>query len=413
MNNHYSSKEYLSRYVEKSIIRAFNATPVVILTGARQTGKSTLMRHLKISGISNYYSGDSYSDIDILKTGGDKILKLKGITIIDEVQKIPWILNTVKIVVDETNRRKKFLLSGSANILLARNITESLAGRASFLNIFPFTINEYLEIKNRSIFDILIDNNISFKKIKKENIDLNKLLWGGLLPVPLLKLKEKDIPLWWEGYVNTYLERDMRDISSISDLSDYRKFMKVLSCFSGSSIEETTIARETAISQPTVHRYLNLLEASNIIIRLPVYHMNKKKRIIKKPKIYWFDTGIINYLRNNLKKDTIEKDNLKGFLFEHFVLNHILVWSSLQFPRASVYYWRTVNGDEVDFIVEYLDKIVAVEVKLSNSVNYADAKGILKFFNVYPQTKIGYIVYTGKEIKQLAEKIYAIPYWMI
>lgn len=413
MNNHYSKDKYFHRSIEKRIKESLAAQPVVVLTGARQTGKSFLLKNMKNTAIKAYFSGDSYTDREALKKGGTQALITQGITVIDEVQKMSWALDNVKKAIDDTNRRKKFILTGSANLLLAKNISESLAGRASYLKLFPFTLAEYSGKNPGNVLNVLINKEVIRQPTVKVNFELNRALWVGTMPVPLLKISDKQVPEWWEGYLNTYLERDMRDVSAISDLSDYRRFMKIMAFYAGSTIEETTIARETSISQPTIHRYINLLETTNIITRLPVYHGNKKKRLIKKPKIYWFDPGIVNFLRNNLYKEIFNRENLKGFLFEHFILNHIQVWSSLQVPVAYVYFWRTVNGEEVDFIVEYAGKIAAIEVKLSSSVNYGDAAGLFKFFRYYPETVAGFIVYTGKELKQLGEKIYAVPYTSI
>ena len=210
-------------------------------------------------------------------------------------------MNAVKAAIDASGRKKKFILSGSANLLLARSVSETLAGRASYLKMGPFMAGEYAGIKGANALDALFAGKEPKACGFNGKFNLKRALWAGMMPVPLLILKNSLVPEWWQGYVDTYLERDLRDISSISDLSDYRKFMKTLSFFAGSMLNETTISRETGISQPTIHRYLNLLETTNIIARIPAYHMNKKKRVLKTPKIYWFDTGLINFFRGIYK----------------------------------------------------------------------------------------------------------------
>jgi hypothetical protein len=212
----------------------------------------------------------------------------------------------------------------------------------------PFTAGEYAGVNGKNALDAMFLGREPDVCVLKAKFDLKRALWAGMMPVPLLQLKNNLVSEWWQGYVDTYLERDMRDVSSIPDLSDYRKFMRVLAFFAGSMLNETTLSRETAISQPTIHRYVNLLETTNIAARVPAYHMNKKKRVLKTPKLYWFDTGLINFLRGAYTPGDID-----GILFEHFILNHLMTWASMKSPSALVYCWRTVKGEEVDFIIEY------------------------------------------------------------
>ncbi|HPN65383.1 MAG TPA: ATP-binding protein [Candidatus Goldiibacteriota bacterium] len=405
MNKKYSRNKYIHRVMEGRIKSALGVNPAVILTGARQVGKSSLLKNLEGLKISDYFTLDSYTDIETLKSGAENIFKKPGITIIDEVQKYPAVLNAVKAAIDASGRKKKFILSGSANLLLARSVSETLAGRASYLKMGPFMAGEYAGIKGANALDALFAGKEPKACGFNGKFNLKRALWAGMMPVPLLILKNSLVPEWWQGYVDTYLERDLRDISSISDLSDYRKFMKTLSFFAGSMLNETTISRETGISQPTIHRYLNLLETTNIIARIPAYHMNKKKRVLKTPKIYWFDTGLINFFRGIYKPGEID-----GILFEHFILNHIMIWASVKSPAASVYCWRTVKGEEVDFIIEHAGRTAAIEVKTASSISQKDAAGIYEFLKTYPSAAGGLIIYAGQKVQRLAGNVYAVPY---
>lgn len=405
MNKKYSRNKYIHRVVEGRIKSALSVHPAVVLTGARQVGKSSVIKNLTGLKITDYFTMDSYADIETLKAGAENIFMKPGITVIDEVQKYSGILNSVKAAIDASGRRKKFILSGSANLLLARHVSESLAGRASYLKMGPFTAGEYAGVNGKNALDAMFLGREPDVCVLKAKFDLKRALWAGMMPVPLLQLKNNLVSEWWQGYVDTYLERDMRDVSSIPDLSDYRKFMRVLAFFAGSMLNETTLSRETAISQPTIHRYVNLLETTNIAARVPAYHMNKKKRVLKTPKLYWFDTGLINFLRGAYTPGEID-----GILFEHFILNHLMTWASMKSPSALVYCWRTVKGEEVDFIIEYAGRPLAIEVKTAQKVTQKDAAGIYEFLRTYPSAAGGIIVYTGKEIQRLAGNVYAVPY---
>lgn len=405
MNKNYSRIKYIQRRISDRIKTALLVNPAVVLTGARQVGKSSVIQNLTGVKILDYYNMDSFSDIEILKSGAEQILSKPGITAIDEVQKYPAVLNSVKAAIDKSGRKKKFILSGSANMLLAGRVSESLAGRASYIRMGPFTAGEFTGAAGINILDaVTAGKQIQVRRPGKK-FDLKRALWAGMMPVPLLRLKNRLIPEWWQGYVETYLERDMRDVSSISDLGDYRKFMKILAFFAGSTLNETTVSRESGISQPTIHRYINLLETTNIVTRIPAYHGNRKKRVLKTPKLYWFDTGIINYL-----KGIYAPQPVNGIMFEHFILNHLMSWASLKSPSASIYYWRTVKGEEVDFIVEHAGRLTAIEIKTADTVSQKDAAGIYEFMKSYPEAAAGIILYTGGEVIRLGADVYAVPY---
>lgn len=296
-----------------------------------------------------------------------------------------------------------------------KKVSESLAGRAVYMNLLPFTIGEFLKINEVNILDLILTGKIPEEgRIKNFNLNLNNLLWKGLMPVPLLKLKtNKAVWEWFDGYITTYLERDLRDVSAISDLSDYKKFLKIMALYNGSIIDETAISRETAIPQPTIHRYIGLLETTHIITKIPPFEKNKKKRVVKRPKAYWFDTGLVNFLIENYDYKKLDDKKEYGFLFETMILHHLKVWASLKVPTPLIYFWRLGSGEEVDFVIEKENEIIPVEVKATNDIGYSDIKNLLIFLSAYPQTKFGLLIYTGDRVIRLSQKIIAVPFNML
>ena len=240
---------------------------------------------------------------------------------------------------------------------------------------------------------------------------LEAVLWRGMMPVPSLIMQdEASVTEWFEGYVTSYLERDLRDVSAVSDLSDFKKFLKITAHYNGCIQDETAVSREAQIPQSTIHRYLNLLETTYIISRLAPFERNRKKRVVKRPKLYWFDTGLVNFLAGNRQSAGIGDKKEYGLLFEAYIYHHIRVWASLKSPSPAIYFWRLRTGEEVDFVIEDGENIMPVEVKASKKAGLGDIKNMQAFLAAYPEANIGLLAYTGKKIEKITEKIYAVPY---
>jgi uncharacterized protein len=406
---------YFYRSLEDRLKRAINAHPAVIITGPRQVGKSTILKKGPEFSRYKYYNFDSLDTLSAIKQDPEELLKASMVNIIDEVQKFPEILPVIKKIIDDTDRKVRFVLSGSANLLLMRKVSESLAGRAIYMNLYPFSVGEYMAADKDNILDMLLNGKIPEEGyVKGFELDMEDVLWKGLMPVPWLKLnKLEEINEWFDGYITTYLERDLRDVSVISDLGDYKKFLKVMALYNGSIIDETGISREIQIPQSTIHRYLGLLETTCIVAKVQPFEKNRKKRIVKRPKAYWFDTGFVNFLTGNHKPGGLSKKKEYGFLFEAFIYHHLKVWASLKVPGPGIYYWRLRTGEEVDFVVEVDNEIIPIEVKAKKEVGYGDIRNLLEFLSAYPQTKNCLLIYCGDKVIKLSDKIFAVPYSMI
>jgi predicted AAA+ superfamily ATPase len=223
----------------------------------------------------------------------------------------------------------------------------------------------------------------------------------------------RDILLWWEGYVRTYLERDVRELSQIESLIDFRRILESIAIRTGNVLNQTEISRDTGVSQPTVYRYLKLLEVSNIIRRVPAYYPSKSKRVTKSPKVFFVDPGLSTYLSGYHDEDTLGKARQWGSFFETAAFLHLKILSELLVPKASILYWRTTTGKEVDFIIEQGKKLLAVEVKSGKKPTFNDARNLITFMEENPQTMRGVLLHTGRSIKWLHSKVLAVPWWWI
>jgi predicted AAA+ superfamily ATPase len=215
---------------------------------------------------------------------------------------------------------------------------------------------------------------------------------------------------WWEGYIATYLERDLRNVSQIDSLLDFRRVMELLALRTGQLLNQSEVARDARISQPTVHRYLNLLEATHLFERLPAYTASYTTRLLKSPKVFWADPGLAIFLSGYFDQTSLQQSRELGAYFETMIFQHLRTLTSLLTPKARLYFWRTRSGDEVDFVVEHGRRLLAIEVKLTDQPGYRHAAGLRQFSQDYPAAVGGLLLHRGTDIRRLAENIVAVPW---
>ena len=415
MNNIYSSNEsiYKKRLLLNNVLPAIKSFPVTVITGARQVGKSTFLKN-EFKDFK-YINFDDYSHQEQAKKDPPSLWKDYNRIIIDEVQKVPEVLNAVKLAVDGSDRNMRFILSGSSNLLLMKNVSETLAERAVYFEMQPMT---YAEIKGtgEGLFTNLWEKDFKLKEAyNPTDTQINPVpfLFKGFMP-PLLNLdNEKEIVAWWEGYTRTYLERDLRELSQIESLIDFRKVMVSLALRTGNLLNQSEVARDTGISQSSVHRYVKLLEISNIIKQVPAFYSNKIKRIMKMPKIFFVDPALSVYLAGYYDTGHLSESRELGSFFETMVYLHLKVYSELMTPKSQIFYYKTTSGKEVDFILEHGREILAFGVKMTDNPLFSDAKNIIEFIENFPKTIRGVIVHSGSNIKWLHSKVIAVPWWML
>jgi predicted AAA+ superfamily ATPase len=400
---------YKPRWIAEQLREAVSFSPIVILTGARQTGKSTLLHQESPFHDWHYLSFD---DLDVLSQAEQRpedLLAISRHLIVDEVQRSPNFLLTVKQAVDK-DRDRRFVLSGSANLLLMKAVSESLAGRALYFELLPFSHGEETEV-NPPLWISKTTAGGRPPDVKCSPLSESALFRGSMPPVTFLTA-EKQISMWWDGYIRTYLERDLRDLAQISSLPDFRRMMGLLSLRSGQILKQSEVARDATLSQATAGRYVNLLEMSGLLVKLRPYSKNVSKRIVKSPKVYFVDPGLVCAL-SGFKSTKQIPDSFKGVLFECTVLLNLLAFSSV--VNGELFYFRTQGGKEkeVDFILESDRKAIAIEVKFSSRVGFRDAETIFFLKDILPNWSAGLLVYNGSQVVTLGENVHAVPWGMI
>jgi predicted AAA+ superfamily ATPase len=416
MNDNHSHHElkYKARWLASLLRDAVQEHPVIILTGARQVGKSTLLLKEPPFSSWRYVSMDDFDALAQAKKDPASLWAGVDRIVIDEVQKSTNLLEAVKIAVDSQPNKYRFVLSGSANLLLMKKVSETLAGRAVFFTLNPLTIGE---MKNQSP-SYLLRNLFQGKLPEKKNISSKPmnpyhLMWKGFMPSLIRLQSPAAILRWWEGYVTTYLERDLRQLSQIESLSDFQRLMVALALRCGNMLNQTEVSRDTNISQPTVHRYINLLETTCLIQRLPAYAVNRTKRLIKSPKVIWTDPGLVSFLAGHYDAESLATSREAGGIFESLIYLHLNTLAQLMAPKACLYYWRTVTGKEVDFVLEWGRKLLAVEVKLTDRPKFSDIETLKLFLDEYPEMSAAILIHTGNEIKIIHDRIAAVPWYML
>ena len=416
MNDIHSKPEliYRTRWIAPLLRDAVRDHPIVVLTGARQVGKSTLLQHEHPFSSWRYMSLDDFDTLSQSRDDPTSLWVGVDFVVLDEVQKSTKLLDDVKIAVDTDPERYRFILSGSANLLLMKKVSESLAGRAIYFDLLPMTAGEMNNLPPPNLLATLFDGKLP-TDIKTESsfADPINLMWKGFMPSLMRMEGSAPVLQWWEGYVTTYLERDLRQLSQIESLPDFRRLMTALALRCGQMLNQTEVARDTAISQPTVHRYVNLLETTCLVERVPAFAVNRTKRLIKSPKVIWSDPGLVSFLAGFYDPQSLQASREAGGIFESMIYLHLKVLSQLLVPKPHIFYWRTTTGKEVDFVLEWGRKLLAVEVKLSTKAQFSDIETLRLFMDEYPETAACILVYAGNEVKMMAEHIMAIPWTLL
>ena len=401
------------RLIETPLAAALEVMPGVVVTGARQTGKSTLVNELTPGGDRLYLTLDDLDVFDqAIRTPEDLVQRAPRLTL-DEIQRAPDLLRAIKRAIDRRRTRGRFILTGSANLLLMRSVSETLAGRASYLTLWPMTRREQLGHGRAGIWDELLaapDDEWAdvITGARSTEADWRALARRGGYPTPALQL-ESDAAraTWFAGYIRTYLERDLQEISSVTALPDLRRLMQAAALRLGQMLNQTELGRDVALPQPTVHRYLNLLETSYQLVRVPAYAVNRTKRLIKTPKIYWADTGLALHLSGGEAEPS-------GAHLENLVLGDLLAWRDTRARRPEILYWRTATGEEVDFVIEVDRRLVAIEVKAGDRPKVDDARHLRSFRAEYKsRARTALLLHTGDRVEWLAPGILAAPWWRV
>ena len=385
--------------------------PAVVVAGARQTGKSTLARQCGPEG-RRYLSLDDLDLLDLARRDPDSLVRGAEHVTLDEVQREPGLLSAVKRAIDSDRRPGQFLLTGSANLLMMRRVSESLAGRASYLTLWPMTRQEQLgRGKGGGWEDLIETGDAGWRDLlgagPADAEDWRALARRGGFPVPAVHLRDAgEREIWFDGYVRTYLERDLQALSSIAALPDFRRLMRAACLRIGGLVNQTALGRDIGLPQPTVNRYLNLLETSYLLVRIPAYSVNRTKRLTKSPKLYWGDTGLALSLAG--------EGEPRGAHLENLVLQSLLAWRDARLGRAEILHWRTTVGEEVDFVIETGDSLLPIEVKATTRPRLRDARHLKTFRDEHGEmARAGLLLHTGTSLEWLGPHALAAPWWRV
>ena len=410
MNNN----AYRERWLTPLLQSAIRDHPIIVLTGARQVGKSTLLLNAEPFRSWRFHTLDDFDTLEQARSNPESLWAGTNQVVLDEVQKAPELLLAVKKAVDRNPGKYQFVLSGSANLLLMKQVSESLAGRAIYFVLDPMSIGEMRSQPQPDILVRVLNGEFPEEGLLPADLpDAAESILRGFMP-PLLNLDSSQAwTRWWDGYVATYLERDLRQVAQIDALLDFRRVMELAALRSGQLINQSELARDARLSQPTTHRYLNLLETTHLFDRLPAYAASRTTRLLKSPKAFFNDPALAVFLSGYYEIEDLLKAREYGAYFETFIYHHLRILARLMTPSGRLYFWRTLDGNEVDFVLEYGRRLLAVEVKLTDNLGYRDTAGLRLFLEKHPKASGGLLVYGGTEIKRMDEKIAAIPWSLV
>ena len=400
--------DYRPRELAASVEEALESLPVVVVTGPRQSGKTTFLQRDPIFRRRRYVTFDDFAVLEGAKGDPQALLRGDDPLTIDEAQRFPEILVEIKRAVDRHRKPGQYILSGSANFALLRGVSESLAGRAVYRTLRPFTRREKDGRTSEVPFLVRFLRSPALPKAKiGDAIRAEEVLDGGMPSVVLREAKKRD--LWFQGYTQTYLERDLRALSQVADLGAFRLFLRLAAHRTGQVLNESALARDAKISHATSQRYLSLLETSYLAERLRPFLRSRNARLVKASKLYVADSGLAAHLANITDLDSLADDPMRGALFETYVVQNILGILEAHAPGADWGFWNIQGRHEVDLVVQLAGTIAGIEIKSSARFDDGDLRGLRAFMRSEPKAKCGILAYNGSEAVSLGEGLYAVP----
>jgi predicted AAA+ superfamily ATPase len=415
---------YLYRHITARIKEALKVSPIVFLNGARQTGKSTLVQAVaRDIGTDehpvNYVTLDRPTFLASASSAPEGFLACySGPLIIDEVQLAPELFRALKVVVDEARQAKgtqangQYLLTGSANIMAFPKLSDALVGRMAVLTLYPFTVGEATDNRLGGLKRIL---QFDFSDIRDRGLTLLDAIKLGTFP-EITRLDEEKRRVWFDGYISSILQRDVRQIADLEKISLLPHLLNVLAARTGGLMNDSDIARDVGLNPVTGKFYRNILKLMFLTFDVRPWYRNIGKRLVKSPKGYLIDTGMICHLLDYSIDDiAIKRPDLFGHLLENFVATELVKQLSNSEIKAELYHFRTSDGKEVDFVLERPDgSVFAIEVKRAENVTMDDFKGIKAFQELTGKDFIGGIVlYSGKDAVPFGKNLWAVPFFAL
>ena len=397
---------YIKRLIEKTLKDAIRSFPAVFIGGPRRSGKTTLSK--------SFLKGYNYVLLDEIDVRSLAIEDPRGFlekypppVIIDEIQNAPGLLSYIKANIEHNKNPGQWVLTGSQQWALMKGISETLAGRIAILHLFPFSLEEVQKTARFNLSEAtgFINDLIHAKKLPKKTVPLGRWILDGGYPEVALN-KGMSRKLWFSSYLQTYVDRDVRGYLKQSNLHDFERFVKLLASRTAQELNCSTLSRDIGVSVPTIKSWLTLLEASGLIFFLMPYHRNFGKRLIKAPKCYFIDTGLVSYLVGLQDEAHALEGPMGGALFETACVSQFYKRFSAFADPCSLYYYRSTDGLEVDLLVETGKTIFPIEMKLSSTIDYGRVSPLIKWLKISRRKDInGLVISTSKQLGAVGKNV--------
>ena len=370
------------REAQKKLLDLASKFKCVAVTGARQCGKTTLVKQT--------FNELPYVSLENMDTRQFALDDPRGFlqtyvngAIFDEIQRTPQLFSYLQEFLDNTNKKGRFILTGSNNFLLQQSITQSLAGRVGYLTLLPFSLKELASI------NALPDSDLSLMK-------------NGFYP----PIYDQQIPPndWCPNYIKTYIERDVRQIKNISDLIVFERFMKILAARTGQEFNASALALDTGVDVKTIQSWIGILESSYIIYLLKPHYKNFNKMIVKRPKIYFYDTALVCSLIGILNEEQLDLNPAKSAIFENMVINEFVKNCTNQGVEINLFYWRDKTGHEIDLIIDEYPELLPIEIKSGETINTEFFKNLIFWMRISGLSK-AQLLYGGNQSQKYSSGI--------
>ncbi len=400
------------RYVTKPIVEALEDTPVIVLNGARQTGKSTLCQQLIDDGIFDAQLV-TLDDLTTLSAAqGNPLAFLQGLephVILDEVQRAPQLFLSIKKLVDQDRQGRRFILTGSADVMTLPKVADSLAGRIETHNLWPLSRGEMLG-RRSTFLSMLTTPDPGFRSDKIQWEELMQAVQVGGYPEAVQRAASRRSK-WFGSYLLSVLQKDIRELANIEGLVQLPTILQLIAARVGSTLNMSDISRLSGVKNTTLQRYMALLEHVFLIVKVPAWTPNVEGQYVKSPKIYLNDTGLFGHLRGEDADSLLDNRSSAGPFLENFVTMEIIKQLSWFDQYLKPYHFSTHKGAEVDLLLENRKKeLFAVEVKSAASLREVDFRGLKRLAELAPgKFRRGIVLYSGEQVLRFGEELYAVP----
>jgi len=401
----------IQRNIQFSVQRAMSDTPVVLLNGARQTGKTTLAQTMAAGSGAQYFTLDDSATLALAANDPSGFIRnLTGSVVLDEIQKAPVLFPAIKLAVDKDRQPGRFLLTGSANVMTLPRLSESLAGRMEMIPLYPFSAGELVGV-TEGFLPRLFAGTVAKSKLPLAREDTAARLTRGGYPEATQRETEARRAAWFASYISTILQRDVRDLARVDALHNLPNLLKLLAARVSGLLNLADVGRDASLPHTTLTRYLALLETVFFVHRLPAWSRNLGQRLVKAPKLHLVDTGLACHLLGADARRLTEDRPLLGRLLESYVVGELRKQVSWTEPQTTLYHFRTATGSEVDVVMEKADgSVAAIEVKASATVAASDFAALKALRDqLGKRFRAGVVLYLGDQIVPSGDKLWLVP----